>query len=491
MNKHFLNEKGITLVELLAALSLFAVVSALVMTVLFNVFRNSKNISDNAQLRQDANLLVSTLRSHYNQDDFEDFDVRLNDSKILLIKGQEVNSSMTSSIAELEINGENLISNENEEEKFVTVDGTPLSIDLTLKNEAGQTYNLFTTIEKPAELAIALQVLEEIKVPDPPDPPVRSGVYTEVFPPFYPIYIPIIDNIKYVSKDGYQLIPDDCGDITIDGHVWLSNTNPHNVVEMKHNTAKFIVTKDLFVDSVFNIHNYHPMDVEGDALFDTKLELIEKGKFIATNIHATGGDHNGNGVVVGNETRLEARQSIVVDRRFYILSSGHAEIGENLFADTVEAANDSTININGSASISNELLAKDRSKLNIEKNLIAKTVEAVNQSIIDIKGSASISNKLLAKDSSKLNIGKNLIIDGNLEMYNNVKIIVDGDARINGKLLLSENSYLEIKGDLVITGEVEQEGTKNNRTIHVEGKTNFSNGKPSWLNVENNINNDY
>ena len=107
MNKHFLNEEGITLTELLAALSLFAVVSALVMTVLFNVFQNSENISDNAQLRQDANLLVSTLRSHYNQDDFEDFEVRLNDNNSLLIDGQEVDSSMTSSIAELKINGEN------------------------------------------------------------------------------------------------------------------------------------------------------------------------------------------------------------------------------------------------------------------------------------------------------------------------------------------------------------------------------------------------
>ena len=162
MNKHFLNEEGITLTELLAALSLFAVVSALVMTVLFNVFQNSENISDNAQLRQDANLLVSTLRSHYNQGDFE---VGLENGNILLIDGQEVNSSMTSSIAVLKLeNGENSISAANQS-MTVKADGTPLSIDLTLKNEAGQTYNLFTTIEKPAELAIELLTIE---VPDSP-----------------------------------------------------------------------------------------------------------------------------------------------------------------------------------------------------------------------------------------------------------------------------------------------------------------------------------
>ena len=165
MNKHFLNEKGITLVELLAALVLFAIVSALVMTVLFNVFQNSENISDNAQLRQDANLLISALRSNYNQGDFK---VGLNGSKSLLIDEQEVNSSMTSSIDELElINGGNSISAVNES-MDVTADGTPLSIDLKLKNEAGQTYSISTKIENPAELPIALQGIE---VPDPPDQP--------------------------------------------------------------------------------------------------------------------------------------------------------------------------------------------------------------------------------------------------------------------------------------------------------------------------------
>ena len=203
MNKHFLNEEGITLTELLAALSLFAVVSALVMTVLFNVFQNSENISDNAQLRQDANLLVSTLRSHYNQGDFE---VGLNDSKSLLIGGQEVNSSMTSSIDELELkNGENSISAVNpavNQSMTVKADGTPLSIDLKLKNEAGQTYSIFTTIEKPAELAIALQ-------PVPPVPP-------EIWTPGGPggeewDYCKDNDeDTKYAYDPSNQFIPDWC-----------------------------------------------------------------------------------------------------------------------------------------------------------------------------------------------------------------------------------------------------------------------------------------
>ncbi|HHU20566.1 MAG TPA: type II secretion system protein [Bacilli bacterium] len=440
MNKHFLNEKGITLTELLAALVLFAVVSALIMTVLFNVFRNSENISDNAQLRQDANLLISTLRSHYDQGDFE---VGLNASNSLLIDGLEVNSSMTSSIDELElINGENSISAVNES-MIVKADGTPLTIDLTLKNKDGQTYNLFTTIEKPDELAITLQVIE---VPDPPEHP--PGGFTAA----------LSDYCKYRTEDtGYayhasnQFIPDGCVNPVINtANVHFSNAHS-NVIDLKHNTTKYNVGGNLFVDPTeFNVDNKHPMEVGGDAVFKGRLELKNEAEFIATNIHA-GGDNNGRGIVVGNETRLEARESIVVAKTFHILSHGQAIIG---------------------------------------KNLIANTVEAVNHSTIDINGSASISEKLKAAGNSQLDIGKNLIINGNLEMYDNVKIIVDGDARINGKLTLGGDSILKVKGNLTVTGDVIQDDNGYNGTIHV-GTYNFSKGKPDWLNVvviENNDN---
>ena len=408
MNKHFLNEKGITLTELLAALALFAIVGALVMTVLFNVFQNSENISDNAQLRQDANLLISTLRSNYNQGDFK---VGLNDSKSLLIDEQEVNSSMTSSIDELKLeNGEKSISAVTES-MTVTADGTPLSIDLKLKNEAGQTYSISTTIEKPDELAITLLPVP----PDPGDPEsYEKGAEGE-----YADYCRDRDvDTKYNYDNSNQFIPDGCKkEITITGNVWFLN-NPHfKKVEMKHvvdmdagDGAKFHVTGNLFVDPAeeFNIDNTHPVNVGGDALFRYgKLQLKNKSELTAENIHALGGDHTGAGVVVLNQTRLKARQSMVVTKNFEMYDHGHAIIG------------------------------------------------------------------------------KNLIIDGDLKMYSHTEITVEGHARIGGDLILSENSNLTIKGNLVITGEVKQDNDKNNRTIHVGGMTNFSNGKPSWLTVEN------
>ena len=436
MKKHFLNEKGITLVELLAALALFAIVSTLVMTVLFNVFRSGEKLSDNAQLRQDANLLVSTLRSYYGQDDFEEdeFSVCLNNSKTLLIDGQDVSSSITGSIVGLELeSGDNSISDANEC-MVVKTDGTPLSVNLTLENKAEQTYNLFTTIEKPEELAI--QVFAAIEVPDPPYQPPR---------PQLDDYEPgdrcesIDKNTKYAYNNQHQFIPDNCKKaITIDGNVWFSDQYNKNVVEMKHvvdmeaGGASFNVTGNLFVDpKEFNVDNTHPMNVQGDALFNGKLQLKNEGEFIATNIHADS-DHTGDGIVVRDRTRLEARESVVVEtKRFHALGHGHAEIGKNLIANTAQAVNDSTINI---------------------------------------IGSASISDKLLVKDRSVIKIGKNLIVGGDLDMSGNVEIIVDGSAKIDGNLILGGNSKLTINGSLTVNGEVTQD---DGATLDVTGMTDF------------------
>ena len=56
------NEKGITLVELLAALALFGVISVL----LWNLFFQALNFNDRAvtqnQLQREANLIVNTIQ---------------------------------------------------------------------------------------------------------------------------------------------------------------------------------------------------------------------------------------------------------------------------------------------------------------------------------------------------------------------------------------------------------------------------------------------
>ncbi|TQR14841.1 prepilin-type N-terminal cleavage/methylation domain-containing protein [Psychrobacillus soli] len=57
-----LNEKGITLVELLAALALFGIISVLIWNFFFHALNfNEREVTKN-QLQQEANLIVNTIQ---------------------------------------------------------------------------------------------------------------------------------------------------------------------------------------------------------------------------------------------------------------------------------------------------------------------------------------------------------------------------------------------------------------------------------------------
>ena len=59
------NERGLTLVELLAVLAIFGIIMALVVTVLINGKKASNRNATNQQLQQEANYIMETIRSEY------------------------------------------------------------------------------------------------------------------------------------------------------------------------------------------------------------------------------------------------------------------------------------------------------------------------------------------------------------------------------------------------------------------------------------------
>ncbi|WP_249870866.1 PulJ/GspJ family protein [Oceanobacillus saliphilus] len=63
--RQFTNTLGMTLVELLAALSLFAVVIALSSTVIMQMINGENKASDDISLKQETNVLISEMRNDY------------------------------------------------------------------------------------------------------------------------------------------------------------------------------------------------------------------------------------------------------------------------------------------------------------------------------------------------------------------------------------------------------------------------------------------
>jgi prepilin-type N-terminal cleavage/methylation domain-containing protein len=59
------NEEGLTLIELLATLVIFSIVSSLVFGVYMNIQKNYQVQTNQVQLVQDANLIIALIRNHH------------------------------------------------------------------------------------------------------------------------------------------------------------------------------------------------------------------------------------------------------------------------------------------------------------------------------------------------------------------------------------------------------------------------------------------
>lgn len=81
------NERGLTLVELLAVLAIVGIIMALIGSVLMNGIKASNRTTTNQQLQQEANYIVETLREKYLEfDNSMEIELEIdNDKKVLKI----------------------------------------------------------------------------------------------------------------------------------------------------------------------------------------------------------------------------------------------------------------------------------------------------------------------------------------------------------------------------------------------------------------------
>lgn len=81
------NEKGITLVELLAALAIMGIIVVVIMSVLSTGASSSERTANRQQLQQEANLIVEQIRASYLENEKSDL---INDQFIVRVEGDEL-----------------------------------------------------------------------------------------------------------------------------------------------------------------------------------------------------------------------------------------------------------------------------------------------------------------------------------------------------------------------------------------------------------------
>ncbi|MEN1968218.1 prepilin-type N-terminal cleavage/methylation domain-containing protein [Lentibacillus sp. N15] len=146
--RQFYNQKGITLVELLAALSLLAIVITLVSTVIMQLLSNSGKTDDDIKLAQDTNVFITEFRhQYYTGSRVADLCYESNNTHDVTIKQLEAS------------NGEHSLETEGACIKDINYE-KPLSIKATTTNNGSNSFSLTTTWEPKKHYRLAMKTEE-------------------------------------------------------------------------------------------------------------------------------------------------------------------------------------------------------------------------------------------------------------------------------------------------------------------------------------------
>ena len=140
------NERGLTLVELLAAITILFIISAIIYSVFLGFNKNYSQISEKNNMDQTANLILATVKQHHLK--YDQYKISYDDTKKTAYIGEKVADNLVGDARyelQLEIGYPDAVAISGSK----NIDSSlPLSIHLTLKDKTGQTYEVKTIIKR-------------------------------------------------------------------------------------------------------------------------------------------------------------------------------------------------------------------------------------------------------------------------------------------------------------------------------------------------------
>ncbi|CAM3941357.1 PilW family protein [Mesobacillus thioparans] len=141
------NQNGLTLVELLAALTILFIISAVIYSIFFSYNRNYNQISQKNNLAQNANIILATIKNyHLNNDQyFINYD---NDNYKLFI-GESTPASKLLNEGDIKVVIEAGVTQPSVfKGEMSIITKQPLTLKLKLFNKQGQTYEVETILKR-------------------------------------------------------------------------------------------------------------------------------------------------------------------------------------------------------------------------------------------------------------------------------------------------------------------------------------------------------
>ncbi|MFC7685220.1 PilW family protein [Ureibacillus sp. GCM10028918] len=91
--KHISNQRGLTLIELLATVVVLSIVVAIVSSILFNGLKLSNKVENKAKLQQEANYVTTILKEQHQYG--EKYEIRLNAEGKIILTNLNTNKTTT------------------------------------------------------------------------------------------------------------------------------------------------------------------------------------------------------------------------------------------------------------------------------------------------------------------------------------------------------------------------------------------------------------
>jgi len=149
------NQKGLTLVEVLAGIVLLSIITTLTTMILIQIFKNDETATEEISLKQNSNIILSSLSEAFNKTDMKD--ICINTQPGIIINEDNSNSVVTSGKSNNKLKNGCIMDIDREK---------PLIVKLYIENTA-QTDHLVveTTLVKSNQQTVMLTQDEADKIP--------------------------------------------------------------------------------------------------------------------------------------------------------------------------------------------------------------------------------------------------------------------------------------------------------------------------------------
>ncbi|MFD2627888.1 type IV pilus modification PilV family protein [Oceanobacillus kapialis] len=443
------NEKGITLVELLAALGLFAIVITLSSSIFMQLFGSEKEANADISLKQQANVLVNEMKNQFYNNE---------DNKVCVVN-THMGTNVTTRLRHKVNNNTKEYMQDNG--CYEVYKSQPIFVQLTLSNNSNNSYTIETTWDKKNKLTVNLPTEDQ------------GGDDNDE-----------LDELDETENDEDDYSPPETNkDCVFNGDTILSQgqfgdwnfcPNPH----IKNGSAWFTNRTSIFDPINFTI--------DQNLFADQSLELEQKAKMNVINSARLGGQ-----AIIKSYSELTIGKHLLAKGDITLQENTTTKIGKSArFVKGLKLTREATLDIGNNLYLLGNLTMHNNTNIKVDNNgeILRDLTLTSNGSLrfggdftasgnITMHNSASIhgaKDGTFLKDinitSGALHFDRNFDLTGSLTMQSGGRVLTGGNANFSSKVTLNSGAFLHIKGDAHFYNDLHlQSGAK----LIVEGSATF------------------